>query len=85
VPWTKTPNLLLDALLPTLKDTELRVILVLLRQTVGWNLDHRIVTISYRTLVHRTGRRSAAIAAALRSLQAKGLIHSYRASTHDPP
>lgn len=62
-----------------LKDTELRVLLVLLRQTVGWNRDGRTVVISYKTLKRVTGRESQAIAAAIRSLAARGLIHIIRA------
>ena len=30
------PNSVLDALMPTLRDTELRVLLVVIRQTLGW-------------------------------------------------
>lgn len=73
--WTRTPNLLVDRLLPELKDTELRVLLVLLRQTVGWNRAGRPVMVSYRTLIARTGRQSEAIAKALAALAARRLIH----------
>lgn len=73
------PNPVLDALLPDLKDTELRVLLVLVRQTFGWNRPHRPVVLSYRALKERTGRESEAIARAIGSLRARGLIHS------DPP
>lgn len=78
IPWTKMPNILVDRLLPELKDTELRVLLVLLRQTTGWSRDGRAVTPSYRLLMKRTGRHSEAVAGALKSLKAKGLIHSSR-------
>lgn len=67
--WTKTPNRLLDQLLPTLRDTELRVLLVLLRHTVGWNRPDRVVTMPYGLLISRTGRQSEAISKALRSLE----------------
>src|SRR5579871_349437 len=75
IPWTRTPNALLDILMPSLKDTELRVLLVLLRQTVGWNKDGQTVILRYRTLQDRTGRQSEAISKALDSLSARGLIH----------
>lgn len=64
--------------MPTLRDTELRVLLVVLRSTVGWNREGVAVSLTYRTLVRRTGRQSEAIAAALRSLEAKGLVHIRR-------
>ena len=73
--WTKIPNLVLDRLLPTLKDTELRILLVLLRQTVGWNRPDSTVILSYRRLKETTGRESEAISNALNSLSKKGLIH----------
>lgn len=74
-PWTKIPNHLLDNLMPRLKDTELRVLLVLLRQTVGWQKSGRPIVIPYRSLKKRTGRQSEAIAGALRSLRDRELIH----------
>ena len=73
--WTKLPNFLVDKLLPTLKDTELRVLLVLLRQTAGWNKTGAATILSYRQLKMKTGRQSEAIAKAIRSLEARGLIH----------
>ncbi len=73
--WTKTPNVILDRLMPVLKDTELRVLLALVRQTYGWHRDDRTVILSYKTLKERTGRQSAAIANALVSLTSKGLIN----------
>ncbi len=80
-PWTKVPNHLIDELLPTLKDTELRLLLVLLRQTVGWNRPERPVVLPYKALMHRTGRASEAISAALKSLHARRLIHTSRPKT----
>jgi len=73
--WTKIPNVLLDKLLPTLKDTELRILLVVLRKTVGWNRPDAPVILSYQRLKATTGRESEAISKALASLSSKGLIH----------
>ena len=70
------PNLLLDRLLPELRDTELRILLILVRATTGWNREGKPTILSYRTLMRRSGRGSEAIARALASLSAKGLIHS---------
>ncbi len=74
--WTRIPNFVLDRLLPSLRDTELRILLVLLRQTVGWNRPDATVVLSYRRLKAATGRESEAISKALASLAAKGLSTS---------
>ncbi|MBS1703672.1 MAG: replication protein [Armatimonadetes bacterium] len=74
--WTKIPNYLVDSLLPKLKDTELRILLVILRYTVGFNKPGKSVQLSYRMLQMKTGRGSAAISDALKALTARGLIHS---------
>ncbi len=75
-PWTKVPNRLLDRWMPSLTDTELRVLLALVRQTSGWNREGRPTTLSYRRLQAMTGRSSEALARALRSLRDRGLIHT---------
>lgn len=77
-PWTKLPNILVDKLLPDLKDTELRILLVLIRSTIGWQSNRRAIVLSYRTLQAKTGRRSEAIANALHGLERRGLIHRTR-------
>lgn len=74
--WTKVPNLLIDRYLPSLRDTELRVLLVLIRFTTGWNRDGRMIQLSYSRLKSLTGRQGDAIARALTSLAMRGLIHS---------
>lgn len=65
--------------MPKLRDTELRLLLVLLRQTTGWNREGRPVILSYRTLIRRTGRQSEALARGLDSLRDRKLIVSPRA------
>jgi hypothetical protein len=70
--------------MPDLKDTELRLLLTLTRATVGWNRENRSVIMSYRTLTRKTGRSSEALAKAVASLRTRGLIHTPRASKHDP-
>lgn len=60
--------------MPELRDTELRLLLVLLRQTTGWNREGRPVILSYRTLSRRTGRQSEALARGLDSLRDRKLI-----------
>jgi hypothetical protein len=63
--------------MPSLKDTELRVLLVLIRQTTGWNKPDRIVIVSYQTFERQTGRRSEAVCLAIRALERRGLIHTF--------
>jgi hypothetical protein len=72
------PNALFDDLLPTLRDTELRVLLIIIRQTAGWR-DHKGRSkardwISHGQFVRRTGRKSAAVSGAIARLVRRGLI-----------
>jgi len=39
---TQVPNFVLDELLPTLSDVELRIVLIVTRQTLGWVEDKEI-------------------------------------------
>ena len=86
-PWHPVPVRLVDEAMPALKDTELRVLLVVLRQTWGWRPDRqagdgkqedhghkRRDWLSHRQLCRRTGRGSDAVSGAVASLTASGLI-----------
>ena len=85
--WYPIPIRLVDDVMPALKDTELRILLVVLRQTAGWKSDrmagtatHNTTThkrrdwLSHRQLCRRTGRGSDAVSRAVASLTAAGLI-----------
>ena len=84
VSWHPVPTQLVDGVMPRLKDTELRVLLVVLRQTWGWKADRtntgsegqtkRRDWLSHRQLCRRTGRGSEAVSGAVASLTASGLI-----------
>lgn len=74
-PWTRTPNIIIDRLMPKLRDTEFRLLIILIRSTVGWNRGGSPVKLSYRMLEQRTGRSSEAISKALYQLHKLGLIH----------
>ncbi len=74
IPWTKIPNSLLDEHMPRLKDTELRLLLLILRMTIGMPLERDTVYLSYPRLMHLTGRGSEAVSNGLKGLEAKGLI-----------
>ena len=81
-PWHPVPVRLVDEIMPALKDTELRIVLLVLRQTAGWRSDRlaesgkhkRRDWLSHRQLCRRTGRGSGAVSAAVGSLVASGLI-----------
>lgn len=77
---TPVPNALLDRVMPTLRDTELRVLLVVVRQTRGWqdgpNMSQRKERdwLTQNQLMGRTGRGSGAVAHAVEALVQTGLI-----------
>ena len=43
-PWHPVPTRLVDTVMPRLRDTELRVLLIVLRQTWGWKVDRGAAT-----------------------------------------
>ena len=77
---TPVPTALLDRVMPTLRDTELRVLLVVVRQTLGWQVgkDPRLRKerdwLTQSQLMRRTGRASGAVARAVDTLVRRGLI-----------
>jgi len=75
--------MVIDKLMPTLKDSELRILLVLLRSTVGWNREGLPVRLTYRMLQARSGRASEAVARALQSLEKQGFIHISHPKTEE--
>lgn len=77
--WTPFPNSLIDLYMPKLTDTEWRILVTVVRQTLGWQHDQSgkrrpRVCLSHWQLKKRTGRQSAAISAAVESLSAHCLI-----------
>jgi hypothetical protein len=89
------PNAVFDELLPHLSDTELRVLLVVLRSTVGfaepdghggWRRKQRD-WISHGQFIKRTGRQSAAVSRAIASLVRLGLlgVEDYWGAALDTP
>lgn len=77
---TPVPNVLLDRVMPILRDTELRVLLVVARQTRGWqdgpssSQRKERDWLTQRQLMGRTGRGSGAVAHAVDALVQAGLI-----------
>ena len=80
--FVPVPNQFFDAVLPTLTDTEARVLLVVIRSTLGWREgDGEGGTrakqrdwIAHRQLVKRTGRSGSSVSAAVQSLIVRKLI-----------
>ncbi len=78
VPFTALPNALIDNVMPTLKDTEWRLLCVIARQTVGWVGENgkrkERDWMSQSQLIAKTGRNSAALSAALDVLVRENLV-----------
>ena len=76
---TQIPNIVLDQYLRTLSASELKILLVIIRQTSGWidkytgkrKLRDRI---SYSQFMEKTGYSRRILTKAIKSLEAKGLI-----------
>ena len=77
---TPVPNALLDQVMPILRDTELRVLLVVVRQTRGWQDGPSSAQrkerdwLTQSQLMGRTGRGSGAVAHAVDALVQASLI-----------
>lgn len=71
--YTQTPNLLFDVLLPGLGLAELKVLLVVVRDTFGW---HRDLTepLSLSRFMDRTGLGREAVVSAIKKLIDAGLL-----------
>ena len=76
-PFTPFPSVLVDAVMPTLKDTEWRLLCVIVRQTLGWQDKRQRGASDWLThsqLKARTGRASAAVCGAVDVLVRRGMI-----------
>ena len=77
---TPVPNDLLDRVMPAHRDTELRVLLVVVRQTLGWqdgpdpSRRKERDWLTQSQLMRRTGRASEAVSAAVDGLVRARLI-----------
>lgn len=77
--YTKTPNILFDQLIRELSNSELKILLVIIRQTNGW-LDRKSKKyktrdrISHSQFISKTGISRRIISNAINSLLKKNLI-----------
>ena len=76
---TPFPNVLIDQVMPRLRDTEWRVLVIIVRATLGWidpltGMRKQRERLSSQQLRRRAGRESAAVSAALDVLHAARII-----------
>ena len=69
---TAVPNALLDSFLSVLKPAELKVLLVIIRSTIGWHKEHDWISTSQ--FMKKTGLSRKAIYHAIERLLGRGLI-----------
>src|SRR5579862_7049535 len=68
----QTPNDLVDHWLPLLKEGELRILIVVLRKTFGWQKEKDQISLSMFEKI--TGMTTSAVVNSIKSLVEKGLI-----------
>ncbi len=73
--YTQTPNDLFDKWLPDLNESELKVLMVVIRKTFGWHKD--IDRISISQLQKITGLSETSVLNGIKSLIQKELIYKY--------
>ena len=70
---TQTPNDLFDEEMKKMKDTELRIVLIVIRATLGWELNHDTGMrktedwIAHSQLIEKSGRKRSAMSYAIES------------------
>jgi phage replication O-like protein O len=69
---TQVPNIVFDTLLPTLTESELKVLLVIVRQTYGWHKERD--WISHSQFVKKTSLSRRSVSSALKSLSSKNIV-----------
>lgn len=76
---TQVPNILFDRYLPLLTESELKILLIIIRQTYGW-VDKRTKRrktrdrISHGQFIQKTGLSRRVISKSIKSLVDKGLV-----------
>lgn len=75
--YTQTPNEFFDEIAKTLKEGELRVLLVIMRQTFGWG-NKQWDRISLSQFVEKTGMEEKSVCRSLQSLIEKKLVVKHK-------
>lgn len=82
--YTQTPNEFFDTLAKTLKEGELRCVLVFMRQIFGWQKKGDRISISQ--LMEKTGMEKKAVVASVKSLVEKKIIIKHKlGDAHNSP
>lgn len=74
--YTQTPNVFFDEFFKILSEGELRLVLVLVRQTFGWHKPADRISLSQ--LADKTGMSRTSVCRSLNQLLAKKLIHKHK-------
>lgn len=75
--YTQVPNEFFDEMLPTLKEGELRILIVIMRQTFGWG-NKEWDRISISQLMKKSGMERMAVVRATKSLVEKKLVIKHK-------
>ena len=79
--FTQTPNELYDELLPTISHEELKVLLICVRKTFGWQKELDAIAISQ--FQELTGLSKTGVARGLKGLQERRIIIAHRQSSRE--
>ena len=79
--YTQIPHALIDIHMKDLSECELKALLFIFRNTIGWQKD--LVTVSLAMISERTGMDKGALCRSMKSLEEKGFIQSTRNRTED--
>lgn len=74
--YTQAPNVFFDEVFKTLTEGELRIVLVLVRQTFGWHKPADRISLSQ--LADKTGMPKTSVCRSLSTLLAKNLIQKHK-------
>lgn len=71
--FTRTPNILFDQLLKELNTSELKILLIIIRQTNGWRKERDRIT--HTQFINKTGLSRRVITETIKLLSGKRLIY----------
>ena len=74
--YTQVPNEFFDEMIPNLKEGELRILLVIMRQTLGWKKERDRISLSQ--IAKKTGMERKSVCRSLKSLIELGLVEKYK-------
>jgi phage replication O-like protein O len=69
--WTQTPNFIYD-LMPDMKEAEIKVVMLIVRQTIGWQRES--VSLSVSDFKRATGLAQASVVSGIKAALERGII-----------